>query len=127
MRSKCLEIRDSGTFCAAHDLYIVICAARLRDPFRVHRWVEFIPERDRERCDRRNTVQDICDGQFEGVSQVLVTGSDVPDVTEDIARDCLAYMRDAAIEIGPGLLTFLENVLGIEAIRDELAGMEQGG
>ena len=60
-----------------------------------HNGCRFIAERDMDRANWKNTVQDIASGDLESVCAVYEIGRDLP-VTEDIARDVLALARKDA-------------------------------
>lgn len=83
------------------------------------KWVGFV-ERDMDRMNLRNTVQDIIDGQVEGVTRVyradLETGR-FTDASEDVAREILNHLDG---EPTGELLDFLEAALGCQAVAEFL-------
>ena len=78
-----------------------------------HNGRRFIMDRDMDRANWRNTVQDIASGEIENVCEVWEIGRD-ESVTEDIAREVLALARkDANGEQLPyGVREFCHEQLG---------------
>ena len=100
-------------------LYFIECTF----PVEGRKWVGFV-ERDCDRMNLRNTVQDIIDGQVTDVSKVYCADLDTgrfEDASEDVAREILNQL-DA--EPTGQVLDFLEDKLGCRAVAEFCRDLE---
>lgn len=90
-------------------IYIVVVA---------HQGGDYLPERNVSDLDRKATVKDIADGQYEGVRQVIELNPvehTSRDVTEDIARDVMTVWANEAEPLLDWQFEFVEQHVGFQA------------
>lgn len=93
------------------DLYFIECEATIKG-----RRVTYFAERDCDRMNRSNTVDDIRTGQLENVRSVICVNVEeniAQDVSEDIAQE---VANDLDVIPSGQLRDFLEEHLGIRAM-----------